>query len=507
MKKRVPSDPLSWFFQAAIHGVKPEVIAAAAKNDPKVEEIFQKRYWNQCPHNGEESANFLPWHRAYTHYFERILRMHTEDSQFALPYWNYTDPDATKRENRKFPKAFGIEHLDGKLDNNEENNINPLYLAERDFYFCGYEHPFAQGLPLLELSDGAVDIRLPMASEVFFGNTEREGLGGAVADESTATRGLLESYPHDHIHRAVGGIVGEAVGAMASPPTAGFDPIFPIHHSNIDWLWARWSLMPGKKWGKFPSAYWFNERPWFFYDVDGKVVNEPRKAYFDYRALGIRFKYEDLNIEPLRLPADVGEERPSPQPLIQLGRQEEVIRRNQARLKVLASVGPSFAAVNSRRSVMTISAPAKQHFRPRVQALRAVPAADGATRQRMAVRLKGVRLGLVRATGFDVHVTNTPEAALDRNSPSFVGSIALFTHGPEKSGEHSEKSGAHHGDHGQHDESAEFDVTNAVAEGGDLQRLSVVLVPYALLTVPGRDTVFLDDKTLDISGIELLASD
>jgi hypothetical protein len=42
--------------------------------------------------------------------------------------------------------------------------------------------------------------------------------------------------------------------------------------------------MPGKSWGKLPSSYWFNERPWFFYDTDGKVVNEPRKAYFDYRA-------------------------------------------------------------------------------------------------------------------------------------------------------------------------------------------------------------------------------
>src|SRR5437879_1820375 len=80
MKLRKPSDPLSWFFQAAIHGVTDEAIKKAIDGDPKanpplkgdplVSKIFKKRYWNQCPHDGENSANFLPWHRGYTYYFE-----------------------------------------------------------------------------------------------------------------------------------------------------------------------------------------------------------------------------------------------------------------------------------------------------------------------------------------------------------------------------------------------------------------------------------------------------
>jgi hypothetical protein len=507
MKKRKASDPLSWVFQAAIHGILPARIEKEAKDDPDVNGVFQKRYWNQCPHNGEESANFLPWHRAYTYYFERILRVHTEDNEFALPYWNYTDPDPAKRANRKFPKEFGIEHLDGDLSNEKEDNINPLYHPDRDFFFTGYEHPLALGrMPLLELTDQAVDISLPMGTDVFFGLTEREGLGGAVADESRGTRGLLESFPHDPIHRAVGGVIGETTGAMASPPTAGFDPIFPVHHANIDRLWTEWALMPGKKWGNFPSAYWFNERPWFFYDVDVSgpaprpvVANEPRKNYFDHRALGIRFKYEDLTREPLRLPDDVGDEKPSAVDLQRLTRKEEAIRRNQPKFKVLATAGASFSVLNATRSTIPIAAPAKQHFAGRAQALRAAPATPD--KQRMAIRLRDVRLGLVRATGFDVHVTNAPDAALDRRSPSFVGSIALFTHGPTSgSPEH------HGGEHGAHEESAEFDVTQAVAAGGDLGRLSVVLVPVPLLTVPGRDTVILDGRTLEIGAVELLGA-
>jgi hypothetical protein len=85
MQRRKKSDPLGWFFQAAIHGVLPDDVAKAATEDPGVDKVFQKRYWNQCPHFGENSANFLPWHRAYIYYFEQILRMHTELDTFSLP--------------------------------------------------------------------------------------------------------------------------------------------------------------------------------------------------------------------------------------------------------------------------------------------------------------------------------------------------------------------------------------------------------------------------------------
>lgn len=301
MKRRKASDPLSWFYQAAIHGVTPEAIKEAAKDDPDVNEVSPEK-WNQCPHEGENSANFLPWHRGYTYHFERILRMHTEDDKFSLPYWNYDEAS------RAFPKAFGIKHLDGNINNDAEENINPLYLESRDFYCATYEHwsnPNFQ--PLVELSTFAVDIRIPMSTPVFFGATEQDGLAGGIYDTDGSTRGLLESYPHDQIHRAIGGIVitpdgKDHPGAMATPPTAGFDPIFCIHHTNIDRLWAKWSCMPGKDWGVLPPKAWFDERPWIFYDTDRSEVNEPRKYYFDYRALGIRFKDEDMSCTPLQLP-------------------------------------------------------------------------------------------------------------------------------------------------------------------------------------------------------------
>src|SRR6516165_722155 len=101
MRSRKPSDPRSWFFQSAVHGVTPDAIADAQKQDPDVAKVNQKRFWNQCPHYPElklAPANFVIWHRAYVYYFERILRDAAEDPALSLSYWNYTD-----KSQRKFP--------------------------------------------------------------------------------------------------------------------------------------------------------------------------------------------------------------------------------------------------------------------------------------------------------------------------------------------------------------------------------------------------------------------
>ena len=479
MKQRKASDPLSWFYQAAIHGVTDDAIADAVKDDPGVVNVFKKRYWNQCPHDGENSANFLPWHRGYTHYFEDILRMHTEEPSFSLPYWNYTE-----KANRKFPREYGIQHLDGNLSNETPDNINPLFHPQRDFYFTGYEHPFATGLPLLALSDDAVDISLPINSPVFFGETEREGLGGGIADEDPSTRGLLESYPHDQIHRAVGGILispkGEEIaGAMATPPTAGFDPIFSVHHSNIDRLWAQWACMPGKKWGKLPSAYWFNERPWFFFDTQGRVVNEPRKTYFDYRALGIRFKYEDANCEPLKLPVM------GPSSALEAG-------GGIVSLQSLQTMPTRVTALGAVRSIVPLPAAITQHFRTLAPSIRG--ALDAARPfKRISLRLVDVNLGGLTEAGFDLHVTHAPQAPLHRNDPSFVGSIGLFVHA-----DHHESAGR----------PETFDISKAIAAipPDALAKASLVLAPYSLLQGAAGPALSVAPRAVSIGSLELLTS-
>jgi tyrosinase-like protein len=65
------TNPLSWAYQAAIHGTTlPGSFPA----------------WNTCQHG---THYFWSWHRMYLYWFERIIRKMSGDSNFALPYWNY----------------------------------------------------------------------------------------------------------------------------------------------------------------------------------------------------------------------------------------------------------------------------------------------------------------------------------------------------------------------------------------------------------------------------------
>lgn len=81
MQSRDRNDPTSWRYLATIHDT-------------------------ECQHY---SWFFLPWHRIYLHYFERVIRQTIADlggpSDWALPYWNYSDPDGSNV--RKLPPRSG----------------------------------------------------------------------------------------------------------------------------------------------------------------------------------------------------------------------------------------------------------------------------------------------------------------------------------------------------------------------------------------------------------------
>src|SRR5687768_9180251 len=64
-----PTDPRSWRFQAAIHGLES---VPPTLRDP--------RGWSSCRHN---SWFFLPWHRVYLYYFERMIQFQLDDPTWA----------------------------------------------------------------------------------------------------------------------------------------------------------------------------------------------------------------------------------------------------------------------------------------------------------------------------------------------------------------------------------------------------------------------------------------
>jgi len=250
-----PEDPRSWRFQAAIHGFAGQT---PTLTDP--------RGWSSCRHN---SWFFLPWHRVYLHYFERMIQLHLEDPSWALPYWDYTKVGDESAQTIPEPFRTPGSALHTELREPAFNDATDP--APLPFDVC--DARAALGLDDFGLADED-----PAES---FG-------GGVVADvaPNQRARGSIELTPHGLVH----GFVGGDSGLMAQFSTAGLDPLFWLHHCNLDRLWSVWIA----KWGadRLPQDDAWRDTRFAFFDSDGQRPETAVSEVLETSALG--YEYESI---------------------------------------------------------------------------------------------------------------------------------------------------------------------------------------------------------------------
>jgi hypothetical protein len=239
MQARPTSDPTSWTYQAAIHGTFKTPPPGAT--------------WNACQHRG---WFFLPWHRMYLYFFERIVRKAVLDAggplDFALPYWNY---DMAFPGNT-LPPAFRTPTL-------PDGTANPLFVpspGRNATLMGGGQVPATATTSSLAMS--RTTFSAPPGSPSFGGGRVGPAhFGNAL--------GALESTPHNVMHPTIGGPqVGVCQGGlMTDPNCAALDPIFWLHHANIDRLWNKWLELEGGR-ANPAEATWHNQS-FVFHDETG----------------------------------------------------------------------------------------------------------------------------------------------------------------------------------------------------------------------------------------------
>ena len=227
-------------------------VAAMGKLTPYQADVVGFRGRNAA-HRGPV---FLPWHREFLRRFERDLERVSGDPNLGLPYWKWDndepDPDSSK--------VWGV--------------IGPI--GQRDDFFQVLSGPFAFDWnnpldpsnwmivdalgrpdgPLIRTGgwspDPAVPRRpLPNTDDITWAKSfadydsqpwsEVSGLVGAGTSFRNALEGFIVDTPtgpqlgnglHNRVHNWMQGSMG--------PGTSPNDPLFFLHHTYVDKLWADW---------------------------------------------------------------------------------------------------------------------------------------------------------------------------------------------------------------------------------------------------------------------------
>jgi len=201
-----------------------------------------------CPHG---SWAFLPWHRAYLMYFEKICQKLTNRPDFGLPYWNWA--------------------IDSPIPSQFNNSASSLFNPSRN--------PGA-GANTSIASHSNMESILSQTNFLLFAS-------------SATSKGQLESGPHDTTHGGVG-------GNMGSVPTAALDPVFWTHHCMMDYCWVDWNLNRDNPNTNDPA--WtnlsFNNQ---FCDGDGVLVTNNVSAILTTLYPLLTYQYENSQIGNISL--------------------------------------------------------------------------------------------------------------------------------------------------------------------------------------------------------------
>jgi tyrosinase len=292
MRQLDPSDFRGWEAQATIH------------ND-------------FCPHG---NWFFLPWHRAYLYYFEAICGSLAGVSDFALPYWDWS-------ENPRMPAVFWGEG-NPLLDRTRRNR--PDSTASSEFVGKESRDDILRGGDFLTFASGV-----------------------ALTQRQSVAAGELEARPHNYIH---GTFVRGNMGGFMSPR----DPIFWLHHANIDRLWTQWVLRHPKQ--STNDTRWINFELEGFKDMLGKRVNRSVASLLSTYSLGYRYDdqpetpspnafFSEVKMVPtdLRLNVEVNKRaRPAETIMLTLPEKATVTAALKAPIKVIGQPNALSPAVRVR---------------------------------------------------------------------------------------------------------------------------------------------------------------
>ena len=310
-----PSNPQNWFRNAFVHLM-------------------------DCPHG---NWWFYVWHRAYCGYFEETIRNLSKDPTFAMPYWDWTvlpeipqtmfdgvltptdkayEPytrtldvftafikptlmtywNSLDSPQRKQLSIRGYNTFDAMWNDVTGNGVpgDMCFATTANARYLSRTNPKLDPATAKNCSPEVIEAGLkpikyydPDVSLSFTSTKTPSHMTPPGAGTKFST---IEGFPHNKVHNYIGGVGPLNPGPYGNMTNflSPVDPIFHLHHSNIDRLWTVWTrkqesigqpILPPEP----DRTTLSNEEFLFFVNGSGQFVGPSRAleylstARFDYQ--------------------------------------------------------------------------------------------------------------------------------------------------------------------------------------------------------------------------------
>ena len=275
---------------------------------------------------------FFPWHRVYLHLFEQQLK--EVDPTVSLPYWDWTTDSATDSYVWQDDYMGG----DGSDDDDEAVMTGPFRKGKWELTVFDYNDTVRTPWITRDLGIGGLAPDLPTAEDVeaaqavptydaepwsaqsapadSFRNT-MEGWRDCVEDICDPTAGMAAVCTGDHLlhnrvhlwvagefafaheladpgmsHGATPAALADMILGTMAANSAPNDPVFFLHHANIDRLWSVWMERHGQQYlpeSGGPVGHNIDDLMWPYHQIGMEV--SPRMV-LDSRTYGYIYDSE-----------------------------------------------------------------------------------------------------------------------------------------------------------------------------------------------------------------------
>ncbi len=225
------------------------------------------------------SWHFLPWHRGYIYFLERILdnilktNFGWKGISLAYPYWDWIDHQ--EMPNTKLRKESGLSSPLFGYDLTQEDMVSSDNLDFDNLaLYDGNRKPSIEHPTMDPSNEVSKDSKKHIEESKWYMSHDYinailqapfELFGGRYVTDRNTGQGLLEQGPHNDGHDWVGTRYGSNRN-MGTLRYAANDPIFFMHHANLDRIWSLY-----KNEQPNPNGPW-GQQEYTYTDIDGSPI-------------------------------------------------------------------------------------------------------------------------------------------------------------------------------------------------------------------------------------------